>query len=314
MKAPVLFLIFNRPELTRQSFNCIREARPEQLFVAADGPRINSCNEEYLCAEVRKVAEQVNWECEVKTLFRDNNLGCRKAISSAINWFFEHVEEGIILEDDCIPDSSFFGFCEELLERYRNDEEILVISGDNHQCKKRVTPYSYYFSKYPHCWGWASWRRAWLKYDDNMKDWPRLRQSKEFSRWFYSTREKRYWTDQFERRFENKYDTWAVSWVFACWLHRGLTILPEVNLVENIGWGVDATHTVGGEREVRLSSESLGFPLHHPEKVFIQTKADIFTDRLIFSGIPLGVYSRLKRLRWRLIRKLRNIVRNIVSV
>jgi len=168
---PILFLLFNRPYLTQRVFACIREARPARLFVAADGPRPDRVGERQLCAEARKVVDQVDWPCELLTLFRDENLGCGKAVSSAIDWFFEHVEEGIILEDDCLPHPSFFRFCEKLLEKYRDDERVMQIGGCNFQDGIKRGPASYYFSIYNHIWGWASWSRAWKYYDVGITSW-----------------------------------------------------------------------------------------------------------------------------------------------
>ena len=161
MHSPVLFLVFNRPETTRRVFEAIRTAKPSRLYIAADGPRLEREGERANCEEVRKIALEVDWECDVKTLFRDENLGCKRAVSEGISWFFEHEDEGIILEDDCLPDRSFFSFCKDLLERYRHDTRIMVISGVNFQQGRKRTEYSYYFSIYPHCWGWATWRSAW---------------------------------------------------------------------------------------------------------------------------------------------------------
>ena len=155
MHSPVLFLVFNRPETTRQVFEAIRTAKPPRLYIAADGPRLEREGERASCEEVRKIALEVDWECDVNTLFRVENLGCKRGPSEGISWFFEHEDEGIILEDDCLPDQSFFSFCEELLERYRNDTRIMAISGNNFQHGRKRTEYSYYFSRYFHGWGWT---------------------------------------------------------------------------------------------------------------------------------------------------------------
>ena len=171
VNTPVLFLIFNRPETTEIVFSVIRKAEPPRLYVAADGPRPDYPNDAESCEIVRAIATDVNWDCKVKTLFRDQNLGCKLAASKAIDWFFEQELEGIILEDDCLPDQSFFWFCQELLGKYRDDTRIMHIGGTNFQFGKERTKYSYYFSRYAHVWGWASWRRAWKFYDVEMKNW-----------------------------------------------------------------------------------------------------------------------------------------------
>ena len=163
--APILFLIFNRPQLTARVFAAIREAQPSQLYVAADGPRSNRPGEADLCEQARRVINGVDWPCEVKTLYRQENLGCRQAVSSAITWFFDNVEAGVVLEDDCLPIESFFRFCSELLIRYRDDTRIGMISGNNHGFRIYDDSLSYSFSKHGAIWGWASWRRAWRLYD-----------------------------------------------------------------------------------------------------------------------------------------------------
>lgn len=171
---PILFIIFNRPETTKAVFHEIRKNQPFQLFVAADGPRREIFEDIENCRKVREIIQLIDWECNVQTLFRDENLGCKIAVSSAIDWFFSQVDEGIILEDDCLPDQSFFPFCQELLEKYRYDAKIMMIGGSNFQFNKNKFEYSYYFSRYFHIWGWASWKRAWQFYDVEMKAWPEI--------------------------------------------------------------------------------------------------------------------------------------------
>src|SRR5258708_3549575 len=177
---PILFLIFNRPFPTRRVFAEIRKARPAKLFVAADGPRPDKPEDLETCRETREIIKDIDWPCEVQTLFRDKNLGCGVAVSGAITWFFQNVEQGIILEDDCLPDPSFFPFCTELLERYKDDERILLISGNflQQKNKKFMVKASYYGTLIPHLWGWASWRRAWAKYDFNLTKWPEVKATK----------------------------------------------------------------------------------------------------------------------------------------
>jgi hypothetical protein len=220
----------------------IRSARPHRLYVAADGPR-ERFGERARCEEARLIASTVDWPCEVHTLFREHNLGCGIAVSTAINWFFERETEGIILEDDCVPCPSFFRYCDELLERFRYDERIMCISGDNFQQGRSVTSYSYYFSRYMHCWGWASWRRAWRLYDFNMNFWADYRQLRGLESWsdgdptFVN-----YWTEIFDRVARGEIDTWDYQWLFTCWAQHALACLPVRNLVTNIGFGhSDAT-------------------------------------------------------------------------
>ena len=281
---PVLFIVFNRPELTQRVFACIRESRPAKLFVAADGPRPYRPSEEQLCAEARKVVAQVDWSCEVLSLFRDENLGCRRAVSTAIDWFFTHVPEGIILEDDCLPHPLFFRFCEELLEKYRDDERVMQIGGCNFQDGIKRGDGSYYFSIYNHIWGWASWRRAWKHYDRDMSLWPVLRGTD----WLLnigsgSKAFQQYWTTIFDTVHSGKIDTWDYQWTFSCWALSGLTILPARNLVTNVGFGEGATHTKdNGGAHANLPLEALEFPLSHPSSMVRNFAADKLSDRHVF--------------------------------
>jgi len=276
---PVLLIIFNRPDLTQRVFERIRQAGPRQLFVAADGPRSGVPADEERCARARQIVEQVDWECEVHTLFRETNLGCKRAVSSAIDWFFENVEAGIILEDDCVSHPTFFPFCAELLERYHDDERIMAISGDNFQRGRQRTPYGYYFSRYNHCWGWATWTRAWQYYDRDMKLWPEIRDVGWLEDVLSGSLSVRYWARIFQSVYEGHIDTWAYQWTFACWVQSGLSILPNANLVSNIGFHGDATHTKGSSRFANMPTEAIEFPLQHPEFVIRDAQADEFTER-----------------------------------
>lgn len=291
MDSAVLFLIFNRPDTTHRVFQAIRAAAPPRLYVAADGPRSDSNQkaDQELCKLARSIATAVDWPCEIQTLFRSENLGCRVAVSTAIDWFFEHEDEGIILEDDCLPDSSWFPFADEMLLRFRDDTRIMCISASHFHGKNHRPPHSYFFSRYNHCWGWASWRRAWKHYDKDMKAWPLLRNTEWLrtigmgSRLF-----NHYWLQTFDKAHEgNKVDSWAYRWTFSCWSHGGLTVLPARNLVVNIGFGSDATHTKGRTTTVDTQQlECIDFPLRHPTTLAQDIWADKWTDRHVF-GISL---------------------------
>jgi len=241
LTTPVLFLIFNRPDTTQKVFNAIRQAKPKQLFVAADGPRPDREGEKEKCQRARQIATSVDWDCEAKTLFRDKNLGCKIAVSSAIDWFFENVEEGIILEDDCLPEQSFFQFCEKMLVRYRNDTRIMMVSGTNYLFNKIKISESYFFSKYYAIWGWATWRRAWMKYDIKMNSWPEFRNNKQLT-WIFNDKEIiEYYTNMFQAVYSKRINTWDIQWVYSCIFNNGLSIVPGKNLIANIG--VTGTHT-----------------------------------------------------------------------
>jgi FkbM family methyltransferase len=274
----VLFVIFNRPDLTQRVFARIREACPTQLFVAADGPRADRPEDVALCAAARAVVGQVDWECEVQTLFPDHNLGCKRAVSSAITWFFEQLDEGIILEDDCLPDPTFFRFCAELLEKYRRDERVMMISGDNFQGRDRAQPNGYYFSVYTHVWGWATWRRAWRKYDGDLSDWPKLADTRWLDEVLSDMEAVKYWASIFEVAHSRKVDTWDYPWTYSCWVQKGLTILPGVNLVSNIGFDYRATHTKDASSKVaNLHAAAIRFPLRQPPIVAPNRAADRLT-------------------------------------
>jgi len=287
MKTPVLFLIFNRPELTFRVFDEIRKAKPEKLFIAADGPREGKEGESEKCEIARSVVNKIDWNCEVKTLFREKNLGCRDAVSSAITWFFDNVGEGIILEDDCLPDQSFFTFCQTLLEKYRDDERIMHIGGGNFQNGKHKTSASYYFSKYTHIWGWATWRRAWKKYDVRMSNLERVQKTERFNSYILNN-EHLYWIDIFTQTQKGKIDTWDYQWLYSVWENNGIAILPNENLVTNIGFNEDATHTKGDSPFANMKVTGIGNNLIHPEII----QRNIIADENYFN---LYLRNRIKQ-------------------
>ena len=281
LNTPVLFLIFNRPDATREVFDQIKLARPRYLFVAADGPRKDVAGERERCDEARQITREIDWDCEVKTLFRDVNLGCRVAVSSAIDWFFEQVEEGIILEDDCLPHPSFFQFCEELLAMYRNDHRVFHISGINFQGGKTIGKGSYFFSNYPMIWGWATWQRAWKQYDVHMNSFPSFQQSRKIKQVLKTHREQKLFLKTLRMFYLNSPNSWDIQWVYAIWDYHATTIAPNVPLVKNIGISLHNTHTfLKDSKRDNISIKEIKFPLIHPE-FEISHKADTHTFRLI---------------------------------
>ena len=267
LSTPILFLVFNRPDSTAKVFEEIRKARPKKLYIGADGPRVNKLGESEKCNLTRiLIIDGIDWICEVRTLFRDQNLGCRDAVSSAISWFFEHEEEGIILEDDTLPDPSFFQYCEELLAYYRNDPSIMSISGSNllgtwHYNK------SSYFMAHGGIWGWATWRRAWRLYDINMKDWVKpetknlIKNSIGTNEWY------QYYYSMFDDSYNGKLNTWDIQWFYSILLQNGKAINPSVNLVQNIGFGTaGATHTGQNTYIANLGRNEMTFPLIHSKE------------------------------------------------
>lgn len=276
MNSSILFLVFNRPDTTSQVFEAIRAARPPRLYVAADGPRAHVINDEERCARVRKIATQVDWPCEIKTRFRDVNYGCKLGVSRAIDWFFTNEEEGIILEDDVLPLPCFFEYCDLMLERYRNNPEIGIVSGCNLVMANYTSPDSYFFSRYVHIWGWASWRRVWQQYDVQMTDWPAWRDANGLYFALKDRAQETYWVRLFEAVHRGQIDTWDYQLVFACWRQNLLSIIPKYNLTHNLGFGIDATHTTAEPPcYIKKSKpQSLTFPLVHPNSVMRDAEGD----------------------------------------
>jgi hypothetical protein len=277
VKSPVLFLVFNRPATTRRVFEAIRAACPRKLYVAADGARPDRPSEARSCEEVRAIATAVDWPCEVRTLFRERNLGCKLAVSGAITWFFEQEPEGIILEDDVLPLPTFFAFCDELLDRYRHDERVAMISGSNLVANHFHARESYFFSYHCNVWGWATWRRAWRHYDVTVSDWPAWRDGGGLQKigggqFYFET----YWRRVFDAVHSGRINAWGYQWTFACWRRGALTVLPARNQIDNLGYGADATHTTADApafvREAR--TQALDFPLAHPNVVAREPQAD----------------------------------------
>jgi hypothetical protein len=290
MKSAVLFVVFNRPDTTARVFETIRAAKPPRLYVAADGPRIGRDGEAALCSQVRKLATQVDWPCKLYTLFQDTNLGCKIGVSSAINWFFEHEEEGIVLEDDILAQPSFFEYCDEMLDRYRDDTKVSMVSGCNLLSKRLPMQESYFFSRYVYIWGWATWRRAWKHYDVTMAQWPSWRTSGALHQILgFDNALTLYWEKIFNQVHSNEIDTWDYQWVFTCWKESGLDIVPVHNLIENLGFGPDATHTIMETPQLLLESlpSDLDFPLRHPNAVERNHVADQYFERLIFNIQPI---------------------------
>ena len=272
---PVLLLVFNRPDTTRRVLDALRPLRPRHLYVAADGPRPHRPADASLCQQVRELVKAaVDWPCELRTLFQDQNLNCGLGPATAISWFFGHESEGIILEDDCLPTADFFPFCQQLLARYRHDERVMHIGGNNFSADARHTPAegadSYYFSGQVNSWGWATWRRAWHQFDFQLTLWPELRRRGLLRHLYPSALERRYWLPRFRALYEAPQppDIWDYQWHFAVAAHSGLCIVPAVNLVRNIGFGEAATHTHdAADSFADVPTTALRWPLHHPPAV-----------------------------------------------
>lgn len=311
LKTPVLLLIFNRPESTQQVFTKIRQAAPTKLFVAADGPRDNRPEDQALCTQTRQIIDQIDWPCEVKTLFRDKNLGCGVAPSEAITWFFSHVDQGIILEDDCVPHESFFHFCEAMLDYYKNDTRVMHIGGTSNNCSRDN---SYYFTRIPRIWGWATWARAWKAYDFHMKSLPKFEKNQEIKNIFPQEILQITWGSTFKKVYKQAHKNptvWDFQWTYTVLSQHGLCITPTKNLICNIGFNEHATHTtqcdplLGNQTTEALDIEKLAHPafilpnkqdemwmmkhvfqIHMPNRIVWETK------KLLKQKIPALVHAK----------------------
>lgn len=265
LETPVVFIVFNRPEPTRRVFAAIAAARPSRLLLIADGPRANRSGESLRCEEVRKIVSAVDWPCKVETNFSNENLGCRRRMISGLDWVFSLVEEAIILEDDCLPDPSFFPYCSQLLERYRDCDQVGIISGFNPLQKSFPFPYSYYFNKLVLIWGWATWRRTWQKYDEKMTFWPQVKEGGLLRLMWKEQKSFERWTGIFDSVHSGRGpDAWSYQLTYSSWMHNWLNVVPRRNLIQNIGFGEDATHTTKADIGLKLSPQTLDFPIVHP--------------------------------------------------
>lgn len=299
LKKPIAFFVFNRPEVTQAVFERIALAKPPVLLLIADGPRSHVANEAEKCARVRQIISSIDWPCEIHKNFSEQNLGCKRRLSSGLDWVFSTVEEAIVLEDDCLPEPSFFRFCEEMLDRYRDDERVMMVSGDcflppDFPFGGKKGGYSYYFSRNPHIWGWASWRRAWEKYDLEMKLWPELKSIGFLNDLLPDEKSVKYWTNTFDAVYSGKVNTWDFQWHFAQWVNHGFSIAPAQNLITNIGFGVDATHTTqDAPGYSNLKTSPLSFPLMHPPFFYQRTDADNWVQKNVID-VPRSLWTRVK--------------------
>lgn len=288
MKSSVLFVIFKRVDTTQMVFSRIREARPPKLYIAADGPRPERVGEAEQCNATRKVVENVDWPCEVHHLYRDKNLGCGEGVSSAITWFFEHEEEGIIIEDDILPHLDFFKYCDEMLERYRDNDKIKCICGSNAFYEDIKYPYSYYYSHYMMVWGWATWRRTWKEYDKSLKSIPRNLFLKQIELLPVKKGSKLKAIEIFDvMTSDHPIDTWDYQLFFSILNHKGLTVIPINNLCKNIGFGhADAIHTTVVSEKIETHVVRTCYPLIHPAIIKESRELDSITFMEMYTTVP----------------------------
>ncbi len=291
LETPVAFIIFNRADTAARVFAEIRRAQPKTLLVIADGPR--TPDEAEKCRAARAVIDGVDWDCEVLRNYSDINLGCGPRVSSGLSWVFEQVEEAIILEDDCLPDPSFFPFCRQMLEEYRSDERVMLVAGTNVLPDERLAE-SYRFCRLVSIWGWASWRRAWRHYDYEMSAWPDYKKTSDLD---YYGPQKIKVAEAFEAQSRMVNNTWDTQWWFSCAVRRGLSLTPKVNLVSNIGFRPDATHTAESNALSCLPVSALTFPLVRPGRESPDPKFDqAFLERC-WGAPPTALAQAAGRLR-----------------
>ena len=296
MRTPVALLIFNRPEATRRVVAEILRARPPKVLVFGDAPRADHPDDAALVARARAVVAEAPWECEVLTNYSEVNLGTKYRPATGLDWVFENVDRAIFFEDDCLPHPTFFRFCDELLEQYRDDERVMMISGNNFMTDRRLTADSYLFSHYAGIWGWATWRRAWRHYDVELSRWPAVRETRFLHDVLANENEVEFWRGCFDRIVSGETRTWDHQWQFACWAQHGLSIMPAVNLCQNIGFGPDAQHNKEDNPKLaEVPVQEMSFPLRHPATLVRSREYDEFVFRELLAA-PLKPVSRIGRL------------------
>lgn len=297
---PVLLLLFNRPSHARRVLNCIRLIKPSVLYVAVDGARPGRKDDQANVQECLELLNDIDWPCTVRKLLRERNLGCKRAVSSAIDWFFNQVDHGIILEDDCLPDHSFFEFCRTLLLKYENDHEVMHIGGSNVYGKKVWSEDTYFFSVIPHIWGWATWRRAWKFYDVTMNDYPQFKSSHGIEKTVTYLPSISYWRVAFDNTYGSIIDTWDYQWVYAIWKNGGLCIIPNQNLVTNIGFDGTGTHTLVKTDEANVPTVSIVFDqIKHPSFIRANESAVVYAFRKLYR-LPSWFQNKIHGLKRRL--------------
>lgn len=304
ISTPVVFFIFNRPKLTRQTFDAIRQARPAKLYVIADGPRDTHPDDFDKCTKARDVTERVDWPCEVIRISSELNLGLKERVSGGLNQVFEREEKAIILEDDCLAHPHFFRFCDQLLSRFEKNPSIWTIGGSNFLNGNLPLSSSYYLSRYNHCWGWATWKRAWKEYDGEISFWPEWRMSDRWKRLLPDKIERDYWEKIFDSVYRKEVNSWAYPWTASVWYQGGLTVTPAVNLVTNIGFGEESTHTSNPKKSLSTSPLWKDDGLDHPESLEPLKKADQYVFNHFFGGRNLRFPRSMLYYPWLLLNRM----------
>ncbi len=297
LKTPVAFIIFKRPDTTEKVFEAIRQAQPPKLLVIADGARPEMPGEAEKCAATRAIIDRVDWDCEVLKNYADMNIGCKQRVSSGLDWVFDTVEEAIILEDDCLPHPTFFRFCEELLEQYRDDERIMTIGGTNLLAEWKSDTQSYFFSNYFHCWGWATWKRVWNHFDVDMKSWSNAEVKRKVKDVVTDSKQFINRKKLLDEAYAGKIDSWAFPFFFMCLANSGLSIRPSVNLISNIGFTKEATHTNVSDVRANLPLRSITFPLKEPLHIIVDREHDHRQYKKVWQqSLSKRIINKVKRL------------------
>lgn len=304
-KIPVLLLTWKREKEIKLILNILKKINAINIYINSDGCEFSeskSKQKDKIIQTRNSILKNIDWECKVHLKFNNKNLGCKQSVISGINWLFENEESGIILEEDCIPNESFFHFCAALLAKYENNKDIGCITGVNFQNGQKVSNSSYYFSKYNHCWGWATWKKSWDLFDADMSFWPIMQNQKNWSiDPLMRKEERKYWVDIFESSYQNYFDSWAYPWLASLWYRNKLTITPEYNLVSNVGFDGLATHT---KNRFSISANKKTFAIEkiiHNSSIKRNAEADRYTFKNHFyetSNLNLGhkIYKKIKLL------------------
>lgn len=304
LETPVVFFVFNRLDYTKKVFEKIRQVTPKKLFVIADGAR--NYEESDKCEAVRNfVLNKVDWDCQVFTNFSDNNLGCKERFFSGLDWVFSQCETAIILEDDCVPEISFFSFCEQLLNKYKNDERIMMISGHNYLVDKPNIKESYFFSRFFAIWGWATWKRAWQKVDKSMESWEKLKAENQLQSFYHQEYFIAYLNTMFDKTVSNEINNWGLRWYYSCLFNHGLAIVPKVNLITNIG--VEGTHS----NSVSTNNFRSTLPLdtdniQHPKLIYPNY---LYDNQLIEEQFKLPQKSWFENLRYEISKRKNDLIK-----
>jgi hypothetical protein len=309
LETPVALLIFKRPDTTQLVFEAIRQVQPQRLLIVSNYPAPGDPEALERCLQARAICDRIDWPCTVSRTYADSYLSCKTRIASGLDWVFQQVDRAIILEDDCVPHPSFFYYCQDLLAYYRHDQRVMAITGDNFSVPQRDTRYSYYFSRYTHFWGWATWQRAWQHYDVTLSQLPEMDAQGWLAGLLPNPKALAWWRKTLQSVYDGQKDTWDYPWLLSCWRQNGLCIVPKVNLVTNLGFRADATHNRDElDWRAHLPVQAMPLPLQHPPYIMRDDRADCAIQARYYDYIAA---KQQRPLSYRLRRKWRQMVRSI---